>query len=178
MKKNMSLIDQLLERTNSPIQIDTQKVSNAKTKLEKKFFEGVKINAILCVIFLIIWFNSGNDTNITFPYRIVVSIITFVGSLWYLYLYQMVKKIDIYNLTPKALFAKISNLKLTLFSGQVAITVIIVVIFTIFLPQICTKSLLGFYFCIATIIAAIAISIFVYIPRYKKIFKDLIAIKD
>lgn len=178
MKKNMSLIDTLLERTNSPVRIDTQRAQNAKTRLERKFLEGVRINAILCVLFLIVLLNSGNDANVSFPYRIVITVVTFIGSLWYLYLYRAVKRIDIYTLTPKLLFSKISSLKLWIISGQIGITIILVVMFTLFLPQIFHKSLLGFCFCVATIIAAVAISLFVYIPRYKKIFSDFVAVKD
>lgn len=178
LKKNMSLIDKLLERTNTTVQIDIQRVRNAKSKLEKKFCDAIKINSILCVIFLVMRLNAGNDTNVTFPYRTVIPILTFIGSLWYLYLYQTVKKIDIYGLTPKSLFSKISNLKLKLFSGEIAVTITLVVIFTLFLPQIYHKSLLGFCFCIFTIIAAIAISLFIYIPRYKKIFNDFTVLQD
>ncbi|MCH5219174.1 MAG: hypothetical protein J1F20_01295 [Muribaculaceae bacterium] len=178
MKKNLSLIDKLLERANSPVQIDTQRVHTAKSKLEKKFFEAIKVNTLICVIFLIIWLKDGNDINISIPYRLIISIVTFIGSLWYLYLYQAVKRIDIYTLTPRQLFSKISGLKLKIYSGEIAIGMILVILFTLFLPQIFQASLLGFWLCIITICFAIAISLIVYIPRYKKIFNDLTAIKN
>lgn len=178
MKRNMSLVDRLLERTNSPVQIDTDRIHNAKSRLEKKYSEAIKVNLIICVVFFILWVKAGNDPDIPIPYRLIVFFVTLLGSLWYIYLYQTVKRIDIYTLTPKLLFSKISNLKLKILSGEIAVGMILTVIFTLFLPQIYQKSLLGFWFCIATIILAVAISVCIYIPRYKRIFSDLTAIKD
>ncbi|MCH5318700.1 MAG: hypothetical protein J1E38_03195 [Paramuribaculum sp.] len=178
MKNNMTLIDKLLAKTNGNVRIDSQRAGTAKSKLEKKYKETAMTNLLLGLVFFLIWFKLGNDDGISFPYRLVIPIVALIGSLWYYYLYRQVKAIDIYSVTPAQLFSKITSLKLQIISGEIVVLIILSVIFSVFLPQIFEKSVLGFWLCVATIAAAILLAFLVYIPRYRRIFSDLTSIKE
>lgn len=178
LKKNMSLIDTLLEKTNYPIELDTERIKSAKYKLEKKFQKNIRGYLIFFIVFFILWLKGGEDQNIDLPYRIIISLFFFLASIWYLYLYNTLRKFDLYEDTPSKLLKKLSKFKLKVLNGQVISFLITVIILTLLVPQIYSHSLLGFWLCISTICLSLLYSVFFYIPRYKNIFNDLTSIKE
>lgn len=177
MKNNMTVIDNLLEKTNNKVEIDRIRIDNAKSKLEKKFSDSSKANLIVCGVFTIVLLKAGHDVNFSLPYRAIIPILTLLGSGWYYYLYKQVKAIDLFKFPPVKLIERLSSLKLKILSGEALTIILLAIIFSLFLPQLITKSALGFWLCVATLALALILSLFFYIPRYKRILNDLTSLK-
>lgn len=178
LKGNMSLLNQLLEKTNNDIRIDIDKAENAQSKLVKKYRQSSLLCLIISIAFFMTWLGGVNDSPYTFPYRPVIAIYTLCASIWYFYLTMRIKNIDIDTLSPAKVISKTSTFKLMALSGEILSLILLAVFFSLFIPQLFNNTLLGFWLCIATILVGIIIGLLFYIPKFNRLFQDLNSIKE
>lgn len=178
LKKNMSTLEQILAMTNSDITIDVSASENAQTKILKKYRQMFTATAVLAIVFTLSWI--GNMNPPTFPVHIRAFLVIYLGiaSLWYVYMYFRIKKINVSRLTPAKLFSETTSIKIYALSGEVVSGIALAVFFTLFLSNLNTISSLAFYLCITTLVLALILSLCYFWPKYFKLFRDLNAIKE
>lgn len=178
LKKNMSTLEQVLAKTNSDITIDVSASENAQTKILKKYRQAFTSTAILTIVFALSWI--GNVNSLAFPVHIRAFLVIYlaIASIWYIYMYFKLKKVDISRLAPAKLFSETTSIKLYTLSGEVVSGIALAVFFTLFLPNLSTISLLAFWLCVIALALSLILSISYFWPKYIKLFRDLNTIKE
>lgn len=177
LEKNMSLLDQVLAKTNTEIKINVVASKSAQNKILKKYLTGFISSAILAVVFTISWIGKGVFQSFQPYLRGFLAIYLTIAALWNLFLYLKLKNIKISQLAPSKLFAKTIQLKIYSLSGEVVAALGLAVFFSLFLSDLKAVNPFAFWMCVTGIIVALVSSISL-LPRYIKLLNDLNTIKE
>lgn len=177
LKKNMSLLEKVLAKTNEEIRIDVSKSETAQTKLAKVYMQNVR-NCLLALIIPVVLLLSGSNTE-TFPLYLKNFLLVYLlaGAGWYMFLYFITKKVNVVLLKPIALFSTVSKLKLFTLAGEICFMVGLTIFFSLLLNNLWNFNPLSFGLMVATIIFGITFTLTFYLPKLIRIFRDLESIK-
>lgn len=178
LKKSMSTLDDVLaEKSGETIDFNTATCNTAQKRIMKKYRHGATSCVILAVVFLIAW-NAGLGKD-AFPiaYKLFLGAFMAVAAIWYAYLYFKTRKIDIATSTPMQTMKQVASLRFCVLTGEIVLGMILVVFFTLFLSNLWVVGRYRFWIVIAAIVAFIAISVTVNLPRTIRDFKNLTATK-
>lgn len=178
LKKSMTVLDQVLAKTNSDIKINVSTSQTAKTKILKKFRQGFVSCIIIAIVFTAM--ALGNIETQSFPnyLKIGMAVCLAVGAIWYIFMYSKLSRIDVAALTPANLFAKTANIKLMMISVEVFFIICLTVFFTLLFQSFWSYNQAGFWAMAATLLFAIVYGIVHIWPQYIKLFRDMNSIKD
>ena len=177
LKKDMSVLEQILAKSNEEFMIDVSASETAQSKLEKVYKQNVR-NCLLASIIPVILLLSGSNTESIPQYmKIYLLVYLFLGAAWYAFLWVTVKKINIISLTPISLINATSKLKLFTLAGEIFFIVGLTVFFSLFLSNLWNFSPLCFGLVIGTLLFGITFTLTFYVPKIRKIFKELESIK-
>ena len=176
LKRNMSVLDQVLSKTSTDIRIDVRASETAREKLMKRYRQNILSNSIIAIVF------ASQIGNSSFPlpvlYVAFITAITGLAALWYIFLFIRLKDINISRMTPTRLFSETAKIKIMTLSGEVFFAIALAVFFTLLLSDLLVTSQLAFWLIIGCLAAGIAGGIFYFWPRYIKLFRDLTTLKD
>ena len=177
LKKNMSVLEQVLMKSNEEIKIDVSASETAQTKLAKVYKQNVR-NCLLASIIPVVLLLSGANTG-SFPLylKIFLLIYLLLGGAWYGYLWNTTRKISITTLTPVSLLSVTSKLKLYILVGEIFLIVGLTAFFSLFLTNLWDFSPLSFGLVIGTLLFGITFTLTFYVPKLRKVFNELEAIK-
>ena len=177
LKKDMSILEQVLAKSNEEIKIDVSASETAQTKLAKVYKQNVR-NCLLVSIIPVVLLVSGSNTG-TFPLylKIFILIYLLLGGAWYGYLWDTTRKIGITTLTPVSLLSVTSKLKLYTLAGEIFFIVGLTVFFSLFLYNLWDFSPLSFGLVIGTLVFGITFSLTFYVPKLRKIFNEMESLK-
>ena len=177
LKKNMSVLEQVLAKSNEEIKIDISASETAQTKLAKVYKQNVR-NCLLALIIPVVLLLSGANTG-SFPLylKIFLLIYLLLGGAWYGYLWNTTKKISITTLTPISLLSVTSKLKLYTLSGEIFFIVGLTVFFSLFLSNLWDFSPLSFGLVIGTLLFGITFTLTFYVPKLRKVFNEMESLK-
>ena len=177
LKKNMSVLEQVLAKTDSDIKIDVSASQTAQSKLLKKFRQGFISCLILAVVFAAGAIGGINPGSFPLSLKIYLAVYLLLGGGWYIFMYCKLKGINIASLPPAALLKKTANIKMFMLSGEVFFLIGIVVLFTLLFPHAWVNNRIGFWAMVITLIGAIIFSVVHWYPQYVKLFRDLNTLK-
>ena len=177
LKKNMSILEQVLAKSNDEFLIDVSASETAQTKLAKVYKQNVR-NCLFASIIPVVLLVSGSNIG-TFPLFLKIFLLVYLllGAFWYAFLWGSVKKINIISLTPISLLSTTSKLKLYTLAGEIFFIIGLTVFFSLFLSNLWNFSPLSFGLVIATLFFGITFTLTFYVPKIRKIFKELESIK-
>lgn len=178
LKKSMSLLDQLLSKTDTDIKINVAASETAQNKILKKYRKGFTSTAILAVVFTLMWIGDVNSKAFPDYLRLYLIIYLSAATLWHIFLYVRFKRVNVSQLVPRKLFAETTRIKIYTISGEAVSMICLAVFFTLFLPDLMTVSPLAFWLCVATLVCGIISTGIYYLPRYIRLFNELNTIKD
>ena len=177
LKKNMSVLEQILAKSNEEFIIDFSASETAQSKLAKVYKQNVR-NCLLASIIPIVLLVSGANTG-SFPLylKIFLLIYLLLGATWYAFLWSTVKKINIISLTPISLLSTTSKLKLYTLAGEIFFIVGLTVFFSLFLSNLWDFSPLSFGLVIGTLLFGITFTLTFYLPKLRKVFNEMESLK-
>ena len=177
LKKDMSILEQVLAKSNEEITIDLSASETAQSKLAKVFQQNLR-NCLLASIIPIVLLLSGSNTS-SFPLylKIFLLIYLLLGGAWYGYLWNTTRKISITTLTPVSLLSVTSKLKLYTLAGEIFFIVGLTVFFSLFLSNLWEFSPLSFGLVIGTLLFGITFTLKFYVPKIRKVFNEMEALK-
>lgn len=176
LKKNMSVLDQVLAKTSTDIAINVSASKTAQAKLMKQYGRLSICCAALALAFGL-GFPGGN--NLTFPtyLRSFATIYLAIYALWYIFIHLKLKKIDVTVLTPAKLISETSSIRIMTLAGEAISCIILAVFLSLFLSNLMVFNRFSFWLCIATICIAVLLTVAYYLPRYLRLFRELSSIK-
>ena len=177
LKKNMSVLEQVLAKSNEEITIDLSASETAQSKLAKVFQQNLR-NCLLVSIIPVVLLVSGSNTSI-FPLNLKIFLLVYLllAASWYVFLWNKTEKINIISLTPVSLLTATSKLKLYTLAGEIFFIVGLTVFFSLFLSNLWDFSLLSLGLVIGTLLFGITFTLTYYVPKLRKIFNEMEAIK-
>ncbi|MCH5235365.1 MAG: hypothetical protein J1E16_08710, partial [Muribaculaceae bacterium] len=109
--------------------------------------------------------------------KIFLLVYLLLGGAWYGFLWNITKKISITTLTPVSLLSVTSKLKLYTLAGEIFFIIGLTIFFSLFLSNLLYFSPLSFGLVIATLLFGITFTLTFYVPKLKRIFNEMEAIK-
>ena len=177
LKKNMSVLEQVLAKSNEEIKIDVSASETAQTKLAKVYKQNVR-NCLLVSIIPVVLLVSGSNTG-TFPLYLTILLLVYLllAASWYVFLWNKTEKINIISLTPVSLLSATSKLKLYTLAGEIFFIVGLTVFFSLFLSNLWNFSPLSFGLVIGTLLFGITFTLTFYVPKLRNIFNEMESFK-
>ena len=177
LKKNMSVLEQVLAKSNEEIKIDVSVSETAQTKLAKVYKQNVR-NCLLASIIPVVLLLSGSNTN-SFPLYLKIFLLVYLllGAAWYGYLWNTIRNISITTLTPVSLLSATSKLKFYSLAGEIFFIIGLTVFFSLFLSNLWNFSPLSFGLVIGTLLFGITFTLTFYVPKIRKVFNEMELIK-
>lgn len=173
----MTVLEQLLSRTDNNITIN----KSASETSQKKLIKAYRRASINCLIISVIPFVliMSNPDMVSFPYFLKIYLLVFLllASAWYLFLSNQTKKIEIFSMLPTELFSASSKLKIYTLTGEVFFAIALTVFFTLFLPNLWAVSRLSFWLTLSCLICGLVFTLALYIPKLTRLFQGLESIK-
>ncbi|MDE7153396.1 MAG: hypothetical protein K2O00_02975 [Muribaculaceae bacterium] len=178
LKKNMTLLEHVLEKTDNEIKIDVKASQTAQKSILKKYRKGILSNAILAVVFTFMLIGKVNQ--VAFPTYLLIYMISFltVAAVWYSFLYIKFKRLNVSLLSPRKLFAEVTKIRIYTISGEAVSVVFLAVFFTLFLPNLITVNPLAFWLVVITLAVGLISTGIFYMPKYIRLFNDLTTVKE
>lgn len=178
LKRNMSTLERLLEKTDKEIRIDTTTSATARTRLLKKF-RGALITCLsLAVVFGCSAIANINPESFPLHLKIFLVVILLLACIWYTFMYLELKRTDVFSLPPARLFSKTAMLKLWMLSGEIVFAICMAVFFTLLFPHAWQYHRFGFWAMAVSLVIAIAYTVVRQYPQYIRLFRDLDSIKE
>lgn len=173
LKKNMSLLEHVLAKTDTDIRINVAASETAQKKILKRYRQGFISCGILSVVFILSWVGKGIFQSFQPYQRGFLSVYLTMGAVWYIFLYITLKRINVSQLTPSSLFIKTTRLKIYTFSGEAISVIGLAVFFTLFLSDLITVSPLAFWLCVITLAVGFIRSAVYFLPKYIELYNRL-----
>ena len=173
LKKNMSLLEHVLAKTDTKIKINVAASETAQKKILKRYRQGIISCTVLAVVFIIAWMGKGIFQSFQPYQRGFLAIYLTMAAVWYIFLYIKLKKINVAQLTPSRLFLKTTRLKIYTFSGEAVSVIGLAVFFTLFLSDLITVSPLAFWLCVITLAVGFIRSAVYFLPKYIELYNNL-----
>lgn len=177
IKKNISKLEQVLDKTNTDDLINVSVAETAQSKILKKFRIAMVNCAIPSIVFTCLWIGNISPEKLPNFYKAFISIMCGIAALWYLFLSMKLKRINIATITPAKLLSATTRIKILALSGEIIFGIAIVVFFTLLLIEMITLNQLVFYLIIVTLCLGIVISGVFFWPQYIRLFRDLNSVK-
>lgn len=169
LKKPLSTLDKILDKTNSDMRIDVSACETAQSKLLHKF----RHIAVSCIIFLLVFtvliIMGLAPSKFSLSVNILLDVFLLIGCLWYTFLYLRLRKINIATITPAELFSRTAKLKILMISGET----FFVTSFLMYIIYAWISSPSAVWSMGSSFVVVILIGIFYTLPEYKKLFRDL-----
>lgn len=177
LKKNMSVLEQVLAKSNEEFMIDISTSETAQSKLANVYKQNVR-NCLLASIIPVVLLLSGSNTSI-FPLYLKIFLFVYLlfGATWYAFLWGTAKKINIITLTPISLITAASKLKLYTLAGEIFFIIGLTVFFSLFLSNLWNFSPLSFGLVIGSLLFGITFTLTFYVPKLRKVFNEMEALK-
>ena len=177
LKKNMSVLEQVLAKSKEEFLIDILASETAQTKLAKVYKQNVR-NCLLVSIIPVVLLVSGSNTG-SFPLYLKIFLLVYLllAASWYVFLWNKTEKINIISLTPISLLTATSKLKLYTLAGEIFFIVGLTVFFSLFLTNLWDFSPLSFGLVIGTLLFGITFTLTFYVPKLRKVFNEMESLK-
>ena len=173
LKRNMSLLEHVLAKTDSEVRINIKASETAQKKILKRYRQGFISCAVLAIVFIIAWMGKGVFQSFQPYQRGFLAIYLTMAAVWYIFLYIALKRINVSQLTPSRLFVKTTRLKIYTFSGEAVATIGLAVFFTLFLSDLISVSPLAFWLCMITLAVGFIRSAVYFLPKYIELYNKL-----
>lgn len=177
LKKSMSTLDRVLEKTSTDISINVTASETAQAKILKKYRQSFLSTAILAIVFTLTGFGNADTSSFPTTLRVFLVVYLAVASIWYVFMYFKLKKINIAALAPARLFAATTTIRLLTLTGEIVLGIGLAVFFALFLSNLLNVNPFAFWACIATIAGAGVWGVAYMWPKYIRLFHDLNTIK-
>lgn len=177
LKNSMTVLEQVLAKTNADIRINVSASATAQRKILKKY----RFGAISCLVLSAIFTASAifNINPESFPQglKIYLIVLLAIATIWYHLMYIDLRKVNIATMLPAQLFAKTARLKLLLMAGEAVFTVGMAVFFALVFPHAWVFHRFGFWAMSVALPLVILYSILRTWPAYIRLFRELNTIK-
>lgn len=177
LKKSMSTLEQVLAKTSSDININVEASETAQKKILKKYRQSFTATAVLAVVFAASWIGNVNPQAFPAHIRAFLVIYLVIATVWYVFMYLKLKRVDIGSLAPAKLFSATTTIRLLTLTGEIVLGIGLAVFFTLFLPNLLSVRPLAFWLCVAALALSCLWGICYLWPKYIRLFHDLNTIK-
>lgn len=177
IKKNMSMLDKALDKTNSDFKISVSVSETAQAKILKKIRQAIINNSIIFIVFTCLWIGNVSPEKLPSFYKAFICVMCGVATLWYIFIYLKLKKINVATFTPTKLFSATTEIKILVLTGEIIFGIALVIFFTMLLTQMATLNHLAFYLIIATLSVGLVYSTIFFWPKYIRLFRELNSVK-
>lgn len=178
LKKQMSVLEQVLSKTSAKIEVDVKTSSTAQVKILKKYRQAILNCAILAIVFACLWIGNVSPDKLPNFYKAFIVILCSGAAMWYTFLYQKLKNVKVAALSPARLISATTNIRILTLTGEIVSGIALAVFFTMLLTDMIVMSKLAFYLIIATLCGGLSYSALYFWPKYIKLFRDLNSIKN
>lgn len=178
LKRNMSVLEQVLARTSANIEINISASESAQSKILQKYRQSFTNSLILAAVFSCLLVGNVSPEKLPNFYKIFIVILSLLAAGWYIFLFMRLKKINIAGLPPTKLFSEMTTIKILTLSGEVFFGLALAVFFTLLLSYMLDSNPFVFGLTVGFLIVVLAGSILYAWPRYIKLFGDLTTIKE
>lgn len=178
LKKSMTVLDQVLAKTGSEIEIDVKTSRKAKSWLLRLYLA----DAIICLIVGLV-FLSLITFDIYAPLlpgyiRIYVATFSITAALWYGFLYLKLRSMDVATLSPSEVISRTNRVKFLTLTGEIVFAIAIAVLFTMLFPFLLRHDVFAFRQMIVFLCIAFGWFLLSLLPKIIRSFRELNAIKD
>lgn len=178
LKKSMTVLDQVLAKTGSKIEIDVKTSHKAKSWLLRLYLA----DAIICLIVGLV-FLSLITFDIYAPLlpgyiRIYVAVFSITAALWYGFLYLKLRSMDVATLTPSEVISRTNRVKFLTLTGEIVFAIAIAVLFTMLFPFLLRHDVFAFRQMIVFLCIAFGWFLLSILPKIIRSFRELNAIKN
>ena len=177
LKKNMSVLEQVLAKSKEEIKIDVLASETAQTKLAKVYKQNVRNCLLASIIPVVLLLSGSNTTSFPLYWKIFLLVYLLLAASWYVFLWNKTEKINIISLTPISLLTATSKLKLYTLAGEIFFIVGLTVFFSLFLTNFWDFSPLSFGLVIGTLLFGITFTLTFYVPKLRKVFNEMESLK-
>ena len=177
LKKNMSILQQVLAKSNDEFKIDISASETAQSKLAKVFQQNLRNCLLASTIPIVLLVSCANTGSFPLYLKIFLLVYLLLGAGWYGYLWRITRKIDIITLTPISLLSATSKLKLYTMASEIFFIIGLTVFFSLFLSNLWNFSPLSFGLVIGTLLFGITFTLTIYVPKIRKIFNEMESLK-
>lgn len=178
LKRNMSVLEQVLAKTSADIEINLSASESAQKKILRKYRQSFTNSLILAAVFSCLLMGNVSPEKLPNFYKIFIVILSLLAAGWYIFLFMRLKKINIARLSPTKLFSEMTTIKILTLSGEVFFGLVLTVFFMLLLSYMLDNNPLAFRLTVGLLIFALAGSVLYAWPRYIKLFGDLTTIKE
>lgn len=177
LKKNMSVLENLLSMTNTEVKIDKARSETAQMKLIKTYRRAL-CNCGLASIIPFVWIMSSSDiVSIPFYLKIYLMVFLLSGMIWYLFLMNKTKRIDIPTMLPIQLFSASLKLRIYNLSGEIFFAIALAVFFSLFLPNFYENKRVIFWLIIVFLTIGVIFTLTYYVPKQIRLFREMESLK-
>lgn len=177
LKKNMSVLDQVLAKTSTEIEINREPSETAQTKILKKYGRAAIQCLIISAAFCCLWMGNVEPVKLPNMLKGFIVILCGMAGAWYILLFTMLKKIKLASLTPREVISKTTLIKIMTLSGEIFLDIALTVFFTLFLSEMFGSNQLAFWLTISLLAIVLTFSVIYFWPKYIRLFNDLNSIK-
>ena len=178
LKRNMSVLEQVLAKASADIEINLSASEPAQKKILRKYRKSFTNSLILAAVFSCLLMGNVSPEKLPNFYKLFIVILSLLAAGWYIFLFMRLKKINIARLSPTKLFSEMTTIKILTLSGEVLFGLVLTVFFTLLLSYMLDNNTLAFRLTVGFLIFALAGSVLYAWPRYIKLFGDLTTIKE
>lgn len=177
-KKSMTVLDQVLAKTGSKIEIDVKTSHKAKSWLLRLYLADAIICLIVGLVFLLLITFDIYAPLLPGYIRIYVAVFSITAALWYGFLYLKLRSMDVATLTPSEVISRTNRVKFLTLTGEIVFAIAIAVLFTMLFPFLLRHDVFAFRQMIVFLCIAFGWFLLSLLPKIIRSFRDLNAIKD
>lgn len=174
LKNKMSMLDEVLEMSARGLGLDLSKAGKARGKLLKKYRQGAWSTGVLCLLFVLLGLVGDFDRGVMPLYmQVFLAVYLALTSMWYLLLYNTLRRIDVAKLPPARLLSRVGSLRMLTLIGEVVIGVCAAVFLMMLLVNIYGGGGMVIIVGIAVISVGTLVSVAYLWPDYVRSFHDM-----
>lgn len=177
LKRSMSVLDHILDKTQTEIQINVEASQTAQTRLLKKYRQNIMSCGILAAVFGLTLSGGINENQIPMEQRVFLVIYLATAAIWYAIMYLKLKRMKIGTLPTAKLFSESTTIKLLNLTGEIVFAIGAAIFFTLFLQHMLATNMTAFWLCVGTLSFGVIWGALYTVPKYIKLFRDLNTLK-
>ncbi len=169
LKKNMSLLDDVLEqKTSDTLTFDRPKCNAAQARISAHYRRTAAICGILSVVFFAAGMGGVNEVILPNSLKFYLSAILVAAGIWYAFLYHKVGKINVATDTPMCTMRKVAWLRFGTLAGEFILSINFAIFFTLLFSNLWELS----HYKVWLIAGALVVAVIYDSTKLLKLIRD------
>ncbi len=172
------MVEHVLAKTNTDVKINVAASKTAQSRILRKYRQAILSSGVLAVVFMMAWLGNGMFETFHAYQRGYLAIFLTLATLWYIFLYVMMRRINVSRLTPLQLYKATTRMKIFTLCGEAFAAIGLAVFFALFTPDLYSAKPFAFWCVVILVGVGFASTVFYYLPKYLRLFNALTTVSD